>query len=136
VVGKAQRSLQPPHAHSVLSYTTTILRSRTVTGSVAKCTLHSLGMPPSILSQYDASSISHPQPPRANMTMVDTTSMLSPASRLTRGRDPKICPTDDEAIIPKSEARKRLNKQSWEYIIKSGVAGGLAGCAVCLLPIT
>jgi solute carrier family 25 protein 16 len=41
-------------------------------------------------------------------------------------RDPTICPTDDEAIIPK------LNKQSWEYIVKSGVAGGVAGCAVCL----
>jgi solute carrier family 25 protein 16 len=41
-------------------------------------------------------------------------------------RDPTICPTDDEAIVP----RAALNKQSWEYVIKSGVAGGLAGCAV------
>jgi solute carrier family 25 (mitochondrial carrier protein), member 16 len=41
--------------------------------------------------------------------------------------DPKICPTDDEAIVPK----RQMDKQSWEYIIKSGVAGGLAGCAVC-----
>lgn len=29
-------------------------------------------------------------------------------------------------------APKKLNKQSLEYILKSGLAGGLAGCAVCL----
>jgi hypothetical protein len=45
-------------------------------------------------------------------------------------RDPSICPTDDEAIIPKAGGSKRLDKQSLEYIVKSGLAGGIAGCAV------
>jgi solute carrier family 25 protein 16 len=40
--------------------------------------------------------------------------------------DPPICPTDDESVVPK----KKLNKQSVDYLWRSGVAGGLAGCAV------
>ncbi|KAF2401555.1 mitochondrial carrier [Trichodelitschia bisporula] len=45
-------------------------------------------------------------------------------------RDHAVCPTDDEAIVPKQQPaeRKTLSKQSPEYIWKSGVAGGLAGC--------
>jgi solute carrier family 25 (mitochondrial carrier protein), member 16 len=70
------------------------------------------------------------------MTAVDIPAMTPPRSSsasasASASRDPKICPTDDEAIVPKGEERNRLNKQSWEYIIKTGVAGGLAGCAVC-----
>ncbi|KAF2202167.1 mitochondrial carrier [Delitschia confertaspora ATCC 74209] len=44
---------------------------------------------------------------------------------------PGICPTDDEAIVPhKDEMRPRkVNKQSPEYVLKSGLAGGIAGCA-------
>lgn len=52
-------------------------------------------------------------------------------------RGPVICPTDDDAIVPKKAAAQRntkLDKTSWEYIIKSGVAGGFAGCAVRPLP--
>ncbi|EOD47118.1 Mitochondrial carrier protein [Neofusicoccum parvum] len=49
------------------------------------------------------------------------------------GRGPAICPTDDDAIVPRKPAAQRANrkldKTSWEYIIKSGVAGGFAGCA-------
>ncbi|EKG19183.1 Mitochondrial carrier protein [Macrophomina phaseolina MS6] len=47
-------------------------------------------------------------------------------------RGPSICPTDDDAIVPKkpvAQRGKKLDKTSWEYIIKSGVAGGFAGCA-------
>lgn len=51
------------------------------------------------------------------------------------GRGPAICPTDDDAIVPRKPAAqasaRKLDKRSWEYIIKSGVAGGVAGCAVC-----
>jgi solute carrier family 25 protein 16 len=54
------------------------------------------------------------------------------ASQQPSAREPKICPTDDEAIVPKRDPKRKLNKQSWEYVIKSGVAGGLAGCAVWL----
>jgi hypothetical protein len=45
-------------------------------------------------------------------------------------KEPAICPTDDDAIVP-PRPQAKLDKSSWEYIIKSGVAGGLAGCAVC-----
>ncbi|KAJ2903587.1 hypothetical protein MKZ38_009640 [Zalerion maritima] len=40
--------------------------------------------------------------------------------------EPALCPTDDDAVIPR---RKQKNRQSWDYIWRSGVAGGLAGCA-------
>ena len=43
-------------------------------------------------------------------------------------------PAVDEASIAVSEVtkedKKRINKKSLDYIIRSGVAGGLAGCAV------
>lgn len=44
-----------------------------------------------------------------------------------------VCPTDDEAAVPRpkkdSDSQK---KRSLDYVWRSGVAGGLAGCAVCL----
>jgi hypothetical protein len=39
-----------------------------------------------------------------------------------------LCPTDDDSIAPKS---KKPHKQSFDYIWRSAVAGGLAGSAVC-----
>jgi hypothetical protein len=43
-------------------------------------------------------------------------------------KDLAICPTDDdEAIAPKT---KKPHKQSFDYIWRTGVAGGLAGSAV------
>jgi len=44
-----------------------------------------------------------------------------------------ICPTDTDAIIPRKQKHK-VDKQSTEYIVKSGLAGGLAGCAVRIAP--
>jgi hypothetical protein len=50
-----------------------------------------------------------------------------------------ICPVDDDSIVPKRlkgdeatvVARVRGdNKRSLDYIARSGLAGGLAGCAV------
>jgi solute carrier family 25 protein 16 len=38
-----------------------------------------------------------------------------------------ICPTDDDAIALKS---KKPHKQSFDYIWRTGLAGGLAGSAV------
>jgi solute carrier family 25 protein 16 len=46
----------------------------------------------------------------------------------TRQRQPVLCPTDDDAIVP--DTKPKLDKQSVEYVVKSGIAGGLAGCAV------
>lgn len=40
---------------------------------------------------------------------------------------------DNDLRFPIVEsARKQLDKQSVEYILKSGLAGGLAGCAVSI----
>ncbi len=41
-------------------------------------------------------------------------------------KDPAVCPTDDEAVMPQSKTSTR----SWDYVWRSGVAGGFAGCAV------
>lgn len=41
-----------------------------------------------------------------------------------------LFPAHDEPIAP--TPRRIVDKQSTEYMIKSGIAGGLAGCAVCL----
>ncbi|KAH7248852.1 mitochondrial carrier domain-containing protein [Fusarium redolens] len=38
-------------------------------------------------------------------------------------KEPALCPTDQEAVAPKAQMN------SLEYVWKSGVAGGLAGCA-------
>ena len=56
-------------------------------------------------------------------------------------KEPSICPTDQESLIPigskdregsaSTPAQKKVDKKSWDYIIRSGVSGGVAGCAVC-----
>lgn len=43
-----------------------------------------------------------------------------------RNKDAAVCPTDDEAVTPAAHP----NKQSVDYLWRSGLAGGLAGCAV------
>ncbi|KAK4193722.1 putative mitochondrial carrier protein LEU5 [Podospora australis] len=43
----------------------------------------------------------------------------------TQAREPAVCPTDDEATLP----AKNKNKRSLDYVWRSGVAGGMAGCA-------
>lgn len=59
-----------------------------------------------------------------------TTDYAPPLATVGRmKKTPAICPTDDDAIVP-SRPKTQLDKKSWEYLIKSGVAGGLAGCAV------
>ncbi|KAK4251537.1 mitochondrial carrier domain-containing protein [Corynascus novoguineensis] len=41
-------------------------------------------------------------------------------------KEPAVCPTDDEAQIPRKTAK---DKRSFDYLWRSGVAGGMAGCA-------
>ncbi|KAL2158996.1 hypothetical protein VTH06DRAFT_3027 [Thermothelomyces fergusii] len=41
-------------------------------------------------------------------------------------KEPAVCPTDDEAQVPRKTSK---DKRSFDYVWKSGVAGGLAGCA-------
>lgn len=49
-------------------------------------------------------------------------------------RDPAICPTDDEHGSVAVATKQPLDKRSFDYLWRSGVAGGLAGCAVSSLP--
>lgn len=58
-------------------------------------------------------------PNKQNMT----TALHAEPSALAR-----ICPTDADTRVP--DANKNMDKQSVEYVLKSGLAGGLAGCAV------
>jgi solute carrier family 25 (mitochondrial carrier protein), member 16 len=44
-----------------------------------------------------------------------------------RRRELAICPTDDDTIAP---SRKKPDKQSFDYIWRTGLAGWLAGSAV------
>lgn len=59
-----------------------------------------------------------------------TTAVYAEPSALARPKRPQpiLCPTDADAIVP--HTKPKLDKQSVEYILKSGLAGGLAGCAV------
>lgn len=45
-------------------------------------------------------------------------------------RDPAVCPTGDEALTPRKDTR------SLSYAWRSGVAGGLAGCAVSIFSLS
>ncbi|KAI9821718.1 MAG: hypothetical protein M1827_002299 [Pycnora praestabilis] len=54
--------------------------------------------------------------------------MLAPGDR--KKELPAVYPKDDDTIAPKpGVSRKRSNKQSLDYVLRSGLAGGLAGCA-------
>lgn len=53
------------------------------------------------------------------------------------GNTPAICPTDQDAVTPqRTGVHGTIDKQSYDYMMRSGIAGGLAGCAVCSLPST
>jgi solute carrier family 25 protein 16 len=70
--------------------------------------------------------------PSAFLKDASPPAMLADKSREmgeARKKELAICPTDDDAIAPKT---KKPHKQSLDYIWRSGVAGGLAGSAVCL----
>lgn len=54
----------------------------------------------------------------------------------TQRQQPGIRPPDDETILPQKQVKemqepRKVDKRSTEYVLKSGFAGGLAGCAVC-----
>lgn len=56
----------------------------------------------------------------------DTTRAARPNATALPAKDPAVCPTDDEAQVPRKPPK---NKRSLDYVWRSGVAGGLAGCA-------
>lgn len=61
-----------------------------------------------------------------------TTPLLAnkPRDMEERKKDIVVCPTDHETIAPKSEQAPQQTKQSLDYVWRTGLAGGLAGCAV------
>ena len=53
-----------------------------------------------------------------------------------RSQQPAIYSTDSESVTPKVDTpSKTIQKQSWDYVIRSGTAGGLAACAVRMFKI-
>lgn len=80
-----------------------------------------------------AATISHPSQP-SQMEQSAPRRLLEEPGPLARAR-PHF-PTVDEASLAVSgatkEGDKRVNKKSLDYIVRSGVAGGLAGCAVSM----
>ena len=90
-----------------------------------------------VYNEADTQKANVSSPTPAKMTSEFAPPPTTPAAGIAAvGRfrkEPAICPTDDDAIVPENKnknPRTKLDKSSWEYIIKSGVAGGLAGCAV------
>lgn len=76
---------------------------------------------PTALAEHASMSALSPHQPRK-----DTEGLVG---RLSKDNVAK-CPANDEAVGP----RKKVDKQSFDYLWRSGTAGGLAGCAVCLAP--
>lgn len=88
-------------------------------------------MPGSGLS-YNASK-TPPDTPQHSPKMTSAP-IAAPMGRYQR--EPAICPTDEGSVVPKKHPEKRkLDKRSWEYIVKSGIAGGFAGCAVSITTV-
>jgi len=63
-------------------------------------------------------------------TMLDNKPREISLDEARRRREVAICPTDDDSIAPESKER---DKQSLDYLWRTGLAGGLAGCSVCFL---
>lgn len=55
-----------------------------------------------------------------------------PASLAISGNHAPEHTMDSRRMTPSSSPQKKsnVNKQSWDYILRSGLAGGIAGCAV------
>jgi len=110
-------------------------------------------MPEAILSTENASTpamLTTPDRDNNKPREMRDTSMDTNKSRKVldssngRVKEPAICPTDDDTVGLRAkrekgsememertgEERKKYHKQSWDYIWRTGLAGGLAGSAV------
>ncbi|EME40742.1 hypothetical protein DOTSEDRAFT_74320 [Dothistroma septosporum NZE10] len=56
---------------------------------------------------------------------------MTPDSDALPSKEPQLCPTDSDNLIPsqKGGRSRNIQRQSVEYAVRSGVAGGLAACA-------
>ncbi|KAI9876391.1 MAG: hypothetical protein M1830_006628 [Pleopsidium flavum] len=76
-------------------------------------------MPPTLAN--DASAFQSAQSPEMEVTI--------PSTGQEKGQ-PAICPTDNDTITPRPAAgSKKVDKRSLDYVLRSGLAGGMAGCA-------
>lgn len=78
-------------------------------------------MPPALMRHASVPGVTTPSHQQREDTDV-------PHAAVAPRTEPPVCPTDDEARVPRAKAFK--DKRSLEYVWRSGVAGGLAGCAV------
>jgi solute carrier family 25 protein 16 len=76
-------------------------------------------MPPALMSHASMPGVSPSQQLR------EATDVRRAAVASTK--EPGVCPTDDEAQVPRKVSQ---NKRNLDYVWRSGVAGGFAGCAV------
>jgi solute carrier family 25 protein 16 len=80
-----------------------------------------------VVPQHDAPAL----PLKADF--LSPTMKPSTKEQLRQKHDPPLCPTDDESVLPARKQRhspdKAIDKRSLDYVLRSGIAGGLAGCA-------
>lgn len=81
-------------------------------------------MPPSLIGNA-ATTPSAPQSPE--MEVGRAAGRQSPSA---------LTATNDGAVAQVGSGMEKKNKQSMDYVLRSGLAGGLAGCAVRIYPPT
>ena len=69
------------------------------------------------MPRYAAANLQTDKPPE----------MTQSSRSAAAGNQPAICPSDSETILPIGP--RKIQRQSWEYASRSGVAGGIAACA-------
>jgi hypothetical protein len=79
---------------------------------------------------HAATTHQSPQPPEMETSKEQSHRLLEEPPRS------KNFPTDENSIAVKDVIDKKheLDKRSLDYVLRSGLAGGLAGCAVRLRP--
>jgi solute carrier family 25 protein 16 len=64
--------------------------------------------------------------------MTTTAAQTNSASNIIPDHDAAMSAQKEEKVADVGSGKKRIDKKSPEYLIKSGLAGGFAGCAVRL----
>lgn len=54
----------------------------------------------------------------------------SSSSATERAHRPPVAQAQTQNIAVSEDVKDRISKQSFEYVVRSGFAGGIAGCAV------
>ncbi|PWI68388.1 hypothetical protein PCL_02157 [Purpureocillium lilacinum] len=89
----------------------------------ARAARSSTGMPSSAALVEHAPSMSDIARDQVKQVRHQVGAVVAPAAGTGR-KDPAVCPTDDETLTP-----RKKDTRTWNYVWRSGVAGGMAGCA-------